>query len=801
MKKLFNIFSIGLLLAGMASCSEEFPAENKIETNSRTILIELPYTEQQTATRATPLGNAIRTLDILAFDEQGRYLYTSESAPLYSIDNGHNYLYTIDIQKKEEAAKQSFVFIANMREKVKTVCAASEGKYKNEIVPQLTFDNCNWNTSSTGLPMWSETSTSYDITTSAGVLDKIKMLRSVAAIEVLINGDLNEVHGLDYFKLSDIQPVDFHSIGYAAPSTGNYSWENDRYIISRPSVPEGNSPYDGYLISADAPSNSIQGKLFVPEFDLNKAQEGNIPSVLIAGYYGKGNSSKKTWYKVNLVKNGEPVDILRNYRYVLNITNVSSEGFTTPEEAYDNPSQNIRATLNMTYDSASDLNYIIYDAANYLAASAASLQLKGSQASTFDLLTNYSGGWNLTSVPDWINVSASGGPANQRSSISLSSKNPSDQLRSGTLEIQAGTLTMQISVNEVKSNEITYITATAQRIIGADELGVPASEFKLADGVAFHENYLYIANTYFKIENGKYTKRPALFVYDLSENKVVHKIEEWTHNGNTLNFEGDAKWSDGITDIAVDETDHRLYVMRAQSCVEVFDISNPAEPTYVTRIGKLLNSTDNRTTFRHSSAVGICKRAVLIRAANVLNTYERNTITSENWSNIVSKTSDNRNMLRLEYKLRQFALDPVTERLWLTEYGNGTFKGIYLLDVNRMNNFGNKEYQYCDLRERNVPLDYHPTGMAITSGKVYLTKENSTIDIFDRSILYGTSSRKMAGSEENLTPIMRASVENYQFGSMSKLYTVDEKDETFWTCDLKKNNLVLIQIGTGTIIM
>lgn len=799
MTKLFNTLGMLLLIAWVSSCSDHMSDMKMPQTNTASIIVQMPYAEVLQTSRTIPVGNAIKTLDIMAFDESGKYLYSSASEPLYSIDGGNSYLYTIHIKDKDKAAKQSFVFIANMEDKVQEVCTGAEGKSKTEIINALVFENRNWSDGKTGLPMWSETSKAYDVTAKAGILDKVKLVRAVAAVEVLVNGDLTEVHGLDNFKLSDIILKDSESKGFVAPLTGNYTWTDNKYTISSPSVPQESTASSEYQVSENSPVNSITGKLFIPEFSAEG--KNRYPSLLIGGYYGKGNTTEKTWYKVNLMKGGKPISVLRNTKYVLNITSVSAKGFPTEGEAYANESQNLKATLTLDYENTSGLNNVVYDASNFIAASTAEVTLNGTSAS-LELLTNADGGWTFESVPDWIKVSASSGAKDQRTSITLSSLQGTGELRSGMLVAVAGRLKLEINVIEKESNEIIYTTTTVQQIINAQNLNITTSEFILGGGTGFHDKYMYIGNSYYKKENGKFAKRPQLIVYDTETEQVVKVIEEWQFNGKTLNFEGTMEWPDAINDIVADPVDNRLYVMRRHHAVEVFDISNPAEPKYVTRMGQLMDGwKDNAIHFYHSSAVGTCQRAVLVRARKVLNTYERNTILPESFENIQCKTTDNKNMLDLgEFIPRQFAQDGTSEdKIWLTEYGNASFKGVYRIDVSSMN-LSSEFYLYRDMREKQVPLDYNPTGMAIKDGYAYITQENGTIDIINMNKLNSLASRSTdTATETTVKPAVRSVVKNYTFGKMSKLYPGKEED-TFWSCDSKNNNLVLMKVGKGIII-
>lgn len=787
---------LATILVAVSSCSDkQFHAgDGTGNAPNAKFLIELPYRAAgnlQTKASVPATDFLIHDLEVLAFtkgsDGELKFSYRVSADNLYTTNNGTNYLCEIplDIAYGDE---QYFVFIANMPEVVGAVVKDAEGTGKGELMEKLKFSTCDFGRSdNNGLPMWGETVSPYSATsTSSSAINKISLLRSMASIDIVVNDS--------DFRLTSVGVYDIAETGFIAPAAGNYTLENGVYTVLAPSVCGDTGMTQPYVVEDGIVSgNTLRGRIFVPEFSSGEEQDEQAPCLLIGGYYGKDNTTEETWYKVNITSREnnvvKAIDLLRNHRYSLNIIQVSSKGYATKEEAYNNSPENIRSELTLSADVAGGLNNVAYNGNEYLATNFAELDTN----ELLEILTNAQGGWTLTQIPDWLEVSSASGSQGERAAITFSVRQQSDEKRSASLLLSAGRLQLQIVVNE-NSGVSTYLSAKATKVITPGMLGYnDISKFTLGGGIALHGNYLYAANSYHEIKNNSFTHKPELIVYDLNQNKTVKKISEWERNGEKLDFSGSTQWPDIIDDIAVDESQKRLYVMRRQSCIEVFDINDPVNPVYVTRIGKLLETVDDDYRLANSSAVGISDKYVLVRTAGAINTYDKSVITSQKWQNIKAKTSNRNSMPNLKYCIRQFATDPQTQKIYLTEYGDNSFMGVYALDLSGVDKIGGAEaYQWHEVREWSILIDFHPTGMAFAGEKVYFTTSEGELKMFGRSIL---SPQTRAGSDATAT----IGVEGYQFGTLAKLYPAVGDGKSFWSCDKGRNNIVCFEIGTGIV--
>lgn len=811
----YSVFAALFVWAGMmVGCSDEAMPGGMEEAGHGKVsfVLEVPR-ESEVRTKAVSVTQAtsVKNLYVLAFADGGEgsepgFAYARKVEGQYTIDGGEHYLcsFNADFTYGE---RQYFVFVANAGEAVENLFPSASGKGMDEVAESLAFENCDWVAAHKALPLWGKTLEAYtQESVSGGSLNRVRLVRAVAAVDVVVNGDGTLVNGLEDFKIAHVEVRDAPGKGSVAPYAGNYEHRNDTCFITAPSVPSdaGSPRVEAYRVGDGSAVSELRASVYLPEWKApaSSSAAGDMPCLLIGGYYGKGNVSEETWYRVDFVQDtGDGLryaDLLRNTRYVLNISQVSGKGHATADEAYRNASENMRATLDLRPDEAEGLTCVVYNASEFLATNTVSLNVGTGFDESLEVLTNASGGWQLADVPEWLEVSAGSGVVGERASLKFTVKSEGDGgLREAVLTLSAGRLKQTVAVTERESREIWYLSAYAKRVITPEELGFDASKFILSGGIALHGKYLVVGNSYSSKSGSVYDVKPVVAIYDLENNKVVATIEEWEHDGNKLNFAGDANYSDYIDDIAVDEVDNYLYVVRRQSCVDVFDVSNPESPTYVTRIGKLLNTASGWTTIRNSSAVGFSKEFVFLRTNAELNAYYRETIKSAGFGEIAPRAADLK-MPVLGYQYRQFAKDESDGTFWLTEYGNDSFMGVYQLYPEKVDaDLGSdlQLYRAYNFRQHPVQLDFHPTGMLVDGEKVYMTKADGTITVLDRASFSVTANVKAH------IPLKRteSSVGNYQFGRMAKIYK-DSRGE-FWTCDQGKSNIVCIGLEMSAVIL
>lgn len=241
------------------------------------------------------------------------------------------------------------------------------------------------------LPMWGESKDSYRVTPSLSSthIGTISLFRSVARLDIGVNitGADDAPRGLQNgrFLIENIKIYNASGKGYVAPDYANFDpagGEEGKGIVTVPTIPsDASSVILSYNHNVEITPYGFHREIYLAE---TEASAGH--TILIGAYYippGESLSTvDKTWYRVNLYEPLEydddfeidpekpdekpPLpertlwDILRNYRYRVNIVHVDRAGYNSEEEAYENDPANLLTDISV-YDESGDINYIIYD--------------------------------------------------------------------------------------------------------------------------------------------------------------------------------------------------------------------------------------------------------------------------------------------------------------------------------------------------------------------------------------------------------------------------------------------------------
>ena len=364
-----------------------------------------------------------------------------------------------------------------------------------------------------------------------------------------------------------------------------------------------------------------------------------------------------------------------------------------------------------------------------------------------------------------------------------------------TVTLRAAGLQLQVAVYAGGDGTIEYETPYVVEALQAADFGLAEGGFVAGGGMAFWQGrYIFVANNAGADATGG--QGPSVIVYDMDARKTVATIAEWTHGGQTLSFKGPGGAADRIDDIAVDARRGRLYVARRQSCVEVFDISDPAAPAYVTRIGKLGTAgAYTRNRLSGSGAVLAAEGYLLVRDDMSLDTYLYDDITAAGFEEITCVTRDNRTMTHSGHQPAQWATDPADGSVYLTDY-SGDFKGIYRIDPSGADRWAEqgKVWQQQDLRSRALALGYRPTGLLITEAKVYATRQDGTLDVFSRSLLASAptvGATRAATSPEGSVSLLTTTGRP---GRLLKAYQDPADPESLWSMDVENNAIVRLNM-------
>ncbi len=316
--------------------------------------------------------NYIATLDVLAFKDNGMggetFLYVGHGTDINNNAGAVNKkTFKVLLQLTGSGEQHKFVLLANLRDEIDAVSSSfTSSMSKEQVLSLIRFDSeGKWDVGSsfTPLPMWGETASSYAVTTTL-TFPEVSLIRSVARIDVGVNvaGAINTplAVGLDdLFYISDINVYNTNKAGYAAPLAANMGTGADVGKAVLPTVAasfaDRNSTKLSYPLS---PAGfGLFHDIYIAESD-NKTQTDpvKITCLLIGGYYTKPgdavNTTKKTWYRIDFYERGTgsnpsdvKLDILRNHRYLVNITSVDGPGYDTENEAFNSLPVNMGLTI------------------------------------------------------------------------------------------------------------------------------------------------------------------------------------------------------------------------------------------------------------------------------------------------------------------------------------------------------------------------------------------------------------------------------------------------------------------------
>lgn len=196
-----------------------------------------------------------------------------------------------------------------------------------------------WNADDTNpelFPMCGE-SDPFNVTENMSNI-KINMVRALARIDVGLgftveNGKWSEkAEGIENFSLKEVKVYRTYDKIATAP-TKDYRFE--------PTIPhtatrrEDNNPLS-YTLPNDIGGNALVREIYVPEADIaSPVSNDNVHCLVIGGYYR--GSTTMTYYRLDFSTLGDDFRtyyyLLRNHRYIFNITEVMGPGFSTAEEA------------------------------------------------------------------------------------------------------------------------------------------------------------------------------------------------------------------------------------------------------------------------------------------------------------------------------------------------------------------------------------------------------------------------------------------------------------------------------------
>lgn len=306
-------------------------------------------------------------LHILAFDNSAnkKYLYNVpvvKNSLQYDSQDSRKATVTIKLIKTDKPI--NLMFIANNQPPFDKLeeNVTLWGDFLKELkysMPQNEGGNNIWNAAtgkSTPFPFYGSLQVD-GVNENMGKHDVV-FYRALARVDVGLNFKIDantpsgpygeEARGLDNFKLEHVFVYRTYEEGYVAPLAPDF--KTNPSIIPNLSRRDNNSPlsYSVYDIEGKA----LIREIYLPESDGSLSQpninfNNKIHTLVIAGSFEGGATS---YYRLDFAqdemsKQRNFYPILRNHRYLFNVTKVLSPGFSSPQQALESA-----PTANLEYE-------------------------------------------------------------------------------------------------------------------------------------------------------------------------------------------------------------------------------------------------------------------------------------------------------------------------------------------------------------------------------------------------------------------------------------------------------------------
>lgn len=481
MKK-WNIILAALLT--LFSCSDETelvggfvnPSEDNI--SQVTLSMQMPGAAKPFVYAASEEDeNFIHEIDILAFAKQNiltdtfvyRIKVDAESIKS-TIDAVNGNRKEIHVKLKRSDVNLKLVLIANSRAILDNVSIQS-GDRLDEIQDKLIYDfDGKWLTSPmTPIPMWGQTQGYISIKNPVITEPvSVKLLRSVAKIDVGIDvyGDPAIGFG-SRFKLNKVYVYNTNNKGFIIPDLNDTGLAEDK--VTQPTIPasaESIKIDQEYTVT----DRTLFNEIYVPEA---KKDSNDRTFLILGGSYDGGSES---YYRIDFVNTqSSMLDLLRNHRFLVNITNVARDGFASKEEAAAAKTSHIEYSLGVSDE---NINSIVYNGQYMLGVGDNTIfhDWVASSANTVSVATDYPSGWSASTDASWISLTTSSGGVNGMITYNVSRNDDDAHLvRTGTIKVAAGSLTQEITVRQ-------YLGSNSVVVSPGDLVQIPVL-YANADGV------------------------------------------------------------------------------------------------------------------------------------------------------------------------------------------------------------------------------------------------------------------------------------------------------------------------------
>jgi hypothetical protein len=499
-----------------------YPGDNEGELQDLSIQLNVPD-EVNNPTQLRSIGidqeKAIKTVDVLAFRVESdgeKFDYYAKS----SMENSN----TVNIIAWTGSYQQRFVVITNAHEQVQALFDSEvswKGWEKGAMLDSLEFTLSAGNqwkaidaNNYMAFPMWGESGAATVTKLTKQLEGKVSLLRMVAKINVELTGinATSKSELIKKFKLNSVRLYNTNTKGRIVPNSAkavNIPKDSEKYL----------GPVEYLNTSAVSVKDSIYlfetaAVDFVGKFE----NSSEATCLVIGGYYydptnvkNPGNPNVQTYYRVDFLNEAKTanLNILRNHRYEVNITDVLGIGYDTPEEAFAAKAVNMEVDILDWKDGGMD--NVVLDGQFFLSVSQDEFNFSKEERTAGDsdniliVETDYTttvpghSGWYIekivdaddeTTVVDWLTVTPDHGDTVSPLRL-IFGENPGSTTRSAKIIFAAGRLRYPVIVRQTTLSRVK-IELFMSKLIGTNQYAldesnpINQSEFIFSNNSAQH---------------------------------------------------------------------------------------------------------------------------------------------------------------------------------------------------------------------------------------------------------------------------------------------------------------------------
>ena len=399
----------------------------------------------------TPEGEnetAAERIRVLVFDKDNKFSYEAKVTSFIPSstpdDKKSKGTMTLLAKNTPSGNTSTFVMLANIAASDETGADELTGKTREEVMRLFTFSMPDKGTWKDGeLPMWG-VSDPVKVEHSAGAVPKlgtIYLVRAVARVDVGLNlsstsegaSTLDEkAGGIEGITLTKVFFYNTNTTGRVSPFESETYWDKGNRKAKQPSIP---IPAPTVIEKINRTSSIAEEKILLREMYVPEAvntpvdatqgangetlPENNTENYLkrpyiVVGLTGadKNRPGKETFFRIDYLKRTgaeadaayEYLPLLRNHRYLVNITAVGGPGFDAEEDARKGPAANIM--YNVVVWNESTMSNVQYDGQYMLGVSDDHFTFYREGGSlTVKVQTSWPEGFTVEGLPAWISYS------------------------------------------------------------------------------------------------------------------------------------------------------------------------------------------------------------------------------------------------------------------------------------------------------------------------------------------------------------------------------------------------------------